>query len=342
MEWVNFEEIKRTVTLQMVLDRYGFKLRRVGVGSLRGKCPLPTHSSKESKESFTATFSKGAGGAWACQSQSCVAARGGRRGGNALDFVAVMEGCSVREAALKLQQWFSVPASNPKPSPARQEPPAAAVQEPKKQLVSKENRAGESDGPNKPLGFALKGIDPGHPYLAARGISRETAEAFGVGFFPGKGSMAGRCVIPIADRGGELVAYAGRSIDNTEPRYKFPAGFRKSRELFNLHRVKGELRVVVVEGFFDCMKVSQAGYPCVALMGSALSGTQDDLIAEYFAEVVLMLDGDEAGRRATDEICDRLQNIVFRVATVELGAGVQPDQLSSEEISRMLAAVAWS
>jgi DNA primase len=190
------------------------------------------------------------------------------------------------------------------------------------------------------LGFALKGIDPGHPYLTTRGISRETAEAFGVGFFPGKGSMAGRCVIPIADRGGELVAYAGRSIDNAEPRYKFPAGFRKSRELFNLHRVKGELRVVVVEGFFDCMKVSQAGYPCVALMGSALSGIQEDLIAEHFAEVVLMLDGDEAGRRATDDISDRLQSVVFRVATVELGGGVQPDQLTGDEISRVLDAVA--
>jgi DNA primase len=336
MEWVSFEEIKKAVTLQMVLDRYGFALRRIAPGSLRGKCPLPTHSSKESKESFTATFSKGTGGAWACQSQSCVAARGGRRGGNALDFVAVMERCSVREAALKLQQWFSVPA--PTSAPAVQEPKAAAVQEPKKQLVSKESREGESDGPNKPLSFTLKGIDPGHPYLAARGISRETAEAFGVGFFPGKGSMAGRCVIPIADRGGELVAYAGRAIDNTEPRYKFPAGFRKSRELFNLHRVKGELRVVVVEGFFDCMKVSQAGYPCVALMGSALSGIQENLIAEHFAEVVLMLDGDEAGRRAADEICDRLQNAVFQVATVGLGDGVQPDQLTGDEIRTALAA----
>jgi DNA primase len=147
-------------------------------------------------------------------------------------------------------------------------------------------------------------------------------------------------VIPIADRGGELVAYAGRSIDNAEPRYKFPAGFRKSRELFNLHSVKGELRVVIVEGFFDCMKVSQAGYPCVALMGSALSGIQEDLIAEHFAEVVLMLDGDAAGRRAADEICDRLQNVVFRVEIVELGDGVQPDQLSSAEIRKALDA-AW-
>ncbi len=152
--------------------------------------------------------------------------------------------------------------------------------------------------------------------------------------------MAGRCVIPIANQGGEVVAYAGRSIDNAAPRYKFPAGFRKSRELFNLHRVKDDLRVVVVEGFFDCMNVSQAGYPCVALMESAMSGIQENLIAEHFAEVILMLDGDEAGRRATDEICDRLQTVVFRVATVELGDGVQPDQLTVEEIHVILG-VRW-
>jgi DNA primase len=64
------------------------------------------------------------------------------------------------------------------------------------------------------------------------------------------------------------------------------------------------------------------------------------LIAEHFAEVVLMLDGDEAGRRATDEIGERLQSVVFRVATVELGGGVQPDQLTGDEISRVLDAVA--
>ena len=73
--------------------------------------------------------------------------------------------------------------------------------------------------------------------------------------------MHDRIVIPIHNPEGELVAYAGRSIDGSEPRYKFPAGFHKSLELFNLHRVRGEVSVVLVEGFFDCMKVTQAGFP---------------------------------------------------------------------------------
>ncbi len=120
---------------------------------------------------------------------------------------------------------------------------------------------------NKPLTFQLKGIDHAHPYLAERGISKETAEMFGVGHFAGKGSMHGRIVIPIHNESGELVAYAGRSIDDSEPRYKLPAGFHKSLELFNLHRAAGESNpereVVVVEGFFDSSP-SDAGWVFLA------------------------------------------------------------------------------
>jgi hypothetical protein len=110
MEWVSFDEIKKAVTLRMVIDRYGIRLKQVGPQTLRGRCPLPTHTSEKSRESFTATLDKGQGGAWACQSRSCADARGGRKGGNVLDFVAAMERCPVREAAVKLQQWFSVPS----------------------------------------------------------------------------------------------------------------------------------------------------------------------------------------------------------------------------------------
>ena len=106
-----FDEIKRTVSLQMALDHYGIRLRNAGPNALWGKCPLPTHAAKKSTESFTATLSKGVGGIWACQSKSCIKTRG-RVGGNVLDFVATMEQCSVRDAAIKLQTgfWFRLRA----------------------------------------------------------------------------------------------------------------------------------------------------------------------------------------------------------------------------------------
>ena len=152
--------------------------------------------------------------------------------------------------------------------------------------------------------------------------------------------MHDRIVIPIHNAEGELVAYAGRSIDGSEPRYKFPAGFHKSFELFNLHRVRGEISIVLVEGFFDCMKVTQAGYPCVALMGSTMSKAQEELLREHFGHVVVMLDGDEAGRRASQEIADRLQCVVYQVQLVELLNDVQPDNLAVEEIHRMFDGIA--
>ena len=201
-------------------------------------------------------------------------------------------------------------------------------------VPEKNNGVGESDS-NKPLTFTLQNIDCGHAYLTERGLTEDVAQTFGVGFFAGKGSMHDRIVIPIHNSEGELVAYAGRSIDGSEPRYKFPAGFHKSLELFNLHRVKGELSVVLVEGFFDCMKVTQAGYPCVALMGASMSKAQEKLLGE-FGHVIVMLDGDEAGRNAAVGIADRLQRVVYQVQLVDLPDGVQPDNIADDELHRML------
>src|SRR5271169_6358039 len=140
MDWVNFDEIKKVVTLQMAIEHYGIPLRHVNAATLRGKCPLPSHGSEKSKESFTATLTKGVGGAWACQSQSCIKSRG-RVGGNVLDFVAAMERCSVRDAAIKLQTWFLVPAAGGSPRPVGKEPRAdiSATREPEDALVSKTN-----------------------------------------------------------------------------------------------------------------------------------------------------------------------------------------------------------
>jgi DNA primase len=338
MDWVSFEEIKKTVTLQMAIDHYRIPLRRVGPDTLRGKCPLPTHNSKTSTESFTATLSKGVGGAWACQSQSCIKSRG-RVGGNVLDFVAAMENCSVRDAAIKLQTWFLVPAAGEAHRPAGKERRAdiSAGKEPEEILVSKEkgDDVGESES-NKPLSFTLQKIDHAHPYLHERGLTDEIVQTFGVGIFPGKGSMQGRCVISLHNVNGDLVAYAGRAIDGTEPRYKFPVGFHKSLELFNLHRVKGELSVVLVEGFFDCMKVTQAGFPCVALMGSTMSKAQEKLLAEHFGHVIVMLDGDDAGKSAAEGIADRLRHDIYHVDVVDLPNNVQPDQLSKDELKKLL------
>lgn len=300
--------------METVLANYGVRLHRLDGEHLRGRCPLPPHTSKSSRQSFIVNVQKNA---WACHSDSCVAARGGRIGGNVLDFVSAMENCSVREAAIKLQNSFIV--MPPLPPPVASSAAEAAATVP---------RAG-----NKPLSSALSRIDYSHRYLAERCVDAETIRHFGIGYNCRTGSMAGRIVIPIHDESGLLIAYAGRAIDHTEPKYRFPARFRKSLVLFNLHRAAAAGKsVVVVEGFFDCFNVHQAGLPCVvSLMGCSLSPRQEELLQERFQEVILLLDGDKAGRTAAIKIASRL---VSKVSTrlVEIPTGSQPDQLGADQI----------
>ena len=186
---------------------------------------------------------------------------------------------------------------------------------------------------NPPLSFALERVDIHHPYLAERRISPETAEHFGIGFFAGRGCMQGRVVVPIHDAVGRLVAYAGRALGPADPKYQFPTRFRKSLALFNLHRAVAHGKtVVLVEGFFDCLNVHQAGLPCVvALMGCSLSPHQEQLLQKHFQEVIVLLDGDKAGRSAGAAIAARLCS-KMSVRLVEIPAGSQPDQLGADQI----------
>jgi len=315
----DFQSLKQCIPIDHVLARYDVKLRRFGPHTLCGSCPLPTHTSRKSRQSFSVNLLLQV---WSCHSASCIAARGGRVGGHVIDLVAILERCGLREAGLRLQDWYSVRASHPAPVRAPALPPSVLE-------------------PNRPLSFALQRIDTRHSYLAQRGISPDTARLFGVGMYQGAGFLAGRCVIPIRNEKSQLIAYAGRAVNGEEPKYRFPAGFRKSQVLFNLNRAMqtGDHNVIVVEGFFDALKVHQAGHPAVvALMGASFSQRQSELLLSHFASVTLLLDGDEPGRRAAEFIV-QLLIAKLPINKVELPNHIQPDQLSSAEIN---ALVGWS
>ncbi len=318
--WVDFCVLRQGLGIEQVLTSYRVPLKRVGHHQLRGPCPLPTHGSERSRESFSVDTAKNV---WACHSASCCEARQGRVGGNVLDLVALLEGCSIRQAALHLQDgWCSWRAGS-------------RVWE--QQRASKGSPGSSRPGPPpRRLPFSLR--LRWHPYLEERAVHPSTAAWFGVGYYAGAGFLRHRIVFPIHDNEGQLVAYAGRSIDGSEPRYLFPPGFRKSQVVFNLHRAVGEAAgcAIVVEGFFDCLRVHQAGYRnVVALMGANLSDAQEKLLLERLRQLVLMLDGDEAGRRASQQLAARLGGKVS-LSMVGLPSGRQPDQLSNEEIERIL------
>jgi len=310
--WADFGAVKQAVNLEAVLRHYQISGLRRHRDQLQGCCPI--HGGRRD-DSFRVHLTKNIFQCFACQAR-----------GNVLDFVAAMERCSLREAALRLQQWFGIQTSRLPLYPA-------AANRQKGELVRKE------EGSNRPLRFALSGLEGNHPYLAQRGIDLATAAEFGVGFYPGPGLMSGRIVIPIRNRHGQLVAYAGRALDDRPPKYKIPAGFRKALELFNLQQAKvtGDRTVIVVEGYFDCMRVHQAGFPCVvALMGSSLSAAQESGLRRHFRGIALMLDGDAAGRAASEAIAARLSGC-RSLQVIRVPDASQPDQLSPSAIRQLLA-----
>lgn len=187
--------------------------------------------------------------------------------------------------------------------------------------------------------FSLEGLDPKDPSIYRMGITQETAENFGIGVFSGEGPLRNHLVIPIRNSQGETVAYAGRPVDSTDGREVIvPSLFDRSSELFNLHRALTcqSPEVVVVEEILDSLAVYQAGFTCVvALMGNSMSLAQEISLVENFGRVVLMLDGDDEGWRASQDCIRRLATQAF-VRAVVLPSGGQPKLLTQEEIRTIL------
>ncbi len=312
--WVSFQQVKARVSIADVLAHYGLLARLVRRGDeLLGLCPFH----REREGSFRASLTKNAFRCFGCG-----------RGGNVLDFVALSERVTIRQAALLLDAWFGLgqaqgtAAGSGPLHPGRRD--------------TRENR---------PLSFALRGLDPTHPYLTARGLKAATIDHFGLGWCS-LGLLAGRIAIPIHDHEGRLVAYAGRwpgSPPQGQPRYRFPPSFHKSHVVFNLHRARGLAKdggLVLVEGFFGCFRLHQAGYPNVcALMGSALSPSQAQLLARALGpngRITLWFDADAAGRRCLDECLQALPTQLDVKAVRLAEEGIQPDQLPGPEIRRIL------
>lgn len=337
-KFVDFRAVKAAITMEQVLDHYSLltTFKRSG-DSLNGPCPIHKGSNPTQ---FRVSLSKNI---WNCFSKC-------NRGGNTLDFISRMENVSVHAAALKAIEWFNLDpdamsaksdeggeqsVEAPKREPASPPKPAA-----KAAAVSQEKSA-----PNVPLKFRLDKLEREHPYLITeRGLTLETIVDFSVGFCA-KGTMADRIAIPIHNAEGKVLGYAGRfpgePADGT-PKYKLPQGFRKSLELFNIDRAIKEPRempLVIVEGFFDAMKLHQHGCrKVVALMGSSMSFAQEELIRKHTdknSQVIVMLDEDEAGRAGRDDIAVRLSKFVFVTIHTFSNEGEQPESLSPEEVQEL-------
>jgi DNA primase len=337
--FVDFKAVKAAITMEQVLEHYGIldKFKR-GSDSLSGPCPIHKGSNPTQ---FRVSISKNI---WNCFSEC-------KHGGNVLDFIARMEDVSIHAAALKAIEWFNLDPeamsadSHEEAGETSEAPKASDAPRPKP--AAKPAPVQENGTPNKPLQFRLDKLQREHPYLITeRGLTLETIVDFGIGFCA-KGMMADRIAIPIQNPEGKVVAYAGRfpgePAEGT-PKYKLPQGFRKSQELFNIDRAikePADKPLIIVEGFFGCMKLHQSGYrKVVALMGSTMSAAQEELIKRHTdrnSQVIVMLDEDEAGKAGREDIAVRLAKFCFVKTHVFDQPDAQPDQLSTEDVAALFA-----
>jgi DNA primase len=145
----------------------------------------------------------------------------------------------------------------------------------------------------------------------------------------------GRVIFPIRDPLGRCIAFGGRVLpggrDDTAKYINSPetAVFSKSSTLYGLdsarEAIAGSRRAVVVEGYTDCLAARQAGcHDVVAVLGTALGERHAKLLRRYADRVLLVLDGDDAGRRRANEILGVLLAEPIDLRIARLPAGVDP------------------
>ncbi len=212
----------------------------------------------------------------------------------------------------------------------------------------------------KPEGKA--GLD----YFLSRGLTPETIRHFGLGFAPdrwdslvkhlkSKGfseqellaadlakktknggtidTFRNRAMFPIIDLRGGVIAFGGRVLDDTKPKYVNTSDtlvYKKSQGVFALNFAKRgtEKSLILCEGYMDVIAYHQTGFTnAVAGLGTAFTPEQAKLLSKYADEVILSYDSDEAGQKATRKAITILSKTPLRIRVAKLQGGKDPDEI---------------
>jgi len=307
----DLHRLKQAVSIIEVLVRYGLdNALREEREELVGRCPLPGHRGDRSNRNALRVHP--GKGVWHCLTHC--------GGGDVVKLVALLEGDDYAAAARSLAEI----ERGAQPAPCWR--PAAP-------------RDRTAPGGFVPYTKTLR-MDPEHRLLKARGIRPETARTFETGWWPLSGLLAGCVGVRLHDSQGRPLGYAGRRVDPDEAnrlgKWKLPRSLPKTDLMFNWHRAVPHMDrgVVVVEGPFDAMRVWQSGSRhVVALLGTELSSAQHALLAAA-PRVVVMFDGDDAGRQGARRLASTLAPRPVRV--VRLPQGRDPADLDDETLRAVL------
>lgn len=205
----------------------------------------------------------------------------------------------------------------------------------------------------------------GYDYYIGRALSAATINHFGLGFAPNqwdallkhmrakgyqpaelvdaglarkgqKGyydNFRNRVMTPIIDVRGNVIAFGGRVLDDSKPKYINTGDtlvYKKTNELFALNFAKDskEDALILCEGYMDVIAMHQAGFTnAVAGCGTALTTEQVRLISRYAKEVILTYDADEAGQKALQKAMTLFDQTDVKVRIPALVGGKDPDEI---------------
>ena len=186
------------------------------------------------------------------------------------------------------------------------------------------------------LGFAPDSYDALTKHMLSLGYNYE--ELF-EGFFVGKtengryyDAFRNRVMFPIIDVAGNVIAFGGRVMDDSKPKYRNTmdtVAFKKSRNLFalNFARLKSQESLILCEGYMDVIALHAAGFTnAVATLGTAITPEQARLMSRYTKKVVISYDADEAGQKAAQKAIKLLSEVGLDVGIIKLPGAKDPDE----------------
>ncbi len=147
-------------------------------------------------------------------------------------------------------------------------------------------------------------------------------------------NFCNRVMFPIIDVRGNVVAFGGRVLDDSKPKYVNTSDtpvYKKGSGVFALNFAKKnnpDRRLMLVEGYMDVIALHQAGFTgSVACLGTAFTAEQANILARYADEVLICYDNDEAGRKATQRALEILGRTSLKIKVIKMEGGKDADEI---------------
>ena len=192
------------------------------------------------------------------------------------------------------------------------------------------------------LGYAPDSFDKLKNHLRSKGFSENDMVLANVCSKSRKNGRAydrfrKKVMFPIFDLRGNVIAFGGRKFPEDEGAKYINSSdtpvFKKSKNLYGLNLAKnsGSKTVILTEGYMDTIALHQAGFNnAVGALGTSFTADQANLLSRYFDEIVVTMDIDEAGQKATGRAIEILKTTGIKVRILQVEGGKDPDEYIKE------------